>query len=827
MIKADLHVHSRFSAHPSEWFLQRLGTRESYTSVETIYRTALERGMRFVTITDHNQIEGSLELQKKYPHKAFTGVESTAYFPEDGCKIHVLVYGLSEPQFNEIEQRRTSIYDLRDYLREQRLAHSVAHATFSINKKLSEEHIYKLLLLFDYFEAANGARTKRANNDFYNLLYHLTPEHFSFLRKRYAIDPFSNQPWVKGFTGGSDDHSGLQIARTFTSVREATTPREYLERLLNKESFARGSHNDYKQFAFAIYKIAYDFSKEKSSGLPATLLSTLNSMIFEKRPLGFKNRIAVAKVKRQGQKTTANSFQVQLSALLYEIERMKNEPVDRKLDAVYDRLTLLSDEILKSSLSTISESLAVADLSRLFRSLSGVLPVAFLSLPFMSSINLLNESRRLQEKVNKRLDIGVNRTGRRILWFTDTITDLNGPSETIQKCAWLSFYQDLDLTPVVSLLPHEKKGFLPPNVLNLPPVWSYTPPFFSLYTFRLPSILNAIKQISEEEPDEIIISTPGPMGLLGLLCARLLHIPSRAIYHTDFTEQASLIIGDDTVGYLLEEYVRWFYTQCDSIRVPTRAYIDILSHRGYPADRMSVFPRGIEPDLFAPAEDAREKLEVSHHVPRNGINLLYVGRVSAEKNVDSIITMYKRLCVKHGSINLVFAGSGPEPFFEQFKKRAAGLPGVYFLGRIPRNKLPLVYSSADLMLFPSTTDTFGMAVLEAQACGLPVLVTDVGGPKEVIVDGTTGFVLPANDIDAWVDTISGLITTINAFPEQHLEMRHAARSHVLSVYKWQHVLDDIFAIEGTGNDPHPPHFPGHRINDDEKLFPADNRSIKV
>ena len=105
MIKADLHVHSRFSAHPSEWFLQRLGTRESYTSIETIYRTALERGMSFVTITDHNQIDGSLELQKNYPHNVFTGVESTAYFPEDGCKIHVLVYGLTQVQFNEIERR--------------------------------------------------------------------------------------------------------------------------------------------------------------------------------------------------------------------------------------------------------------------------------------------------------------------------------------------------------------------------------------------------------------------------------------------------------------------------------------------------------------------------------------------------------------------------------------------------------------------------------------------------------------------------------------------------------------------------------------------------
>ena len=794
MIKADLHVHSRFSAHPSEWFLQRLGTRESYTSIETVYQTARQRGMRFVTITDHNQIEGSVALLEKYPDDVFTGLESTVYFPEDGCKIHVLVYGLNEKQFHEIEQVRTNIYDFRDYLKEQQLAHSVAHATFSVNKKLSEDHIYRLLLLFDYFETINGARTKRANNDFYNLLYHLTPDHISRLRKRYAIEPFSDDPWLKGLTGGSDDHSGLLIAKTFTSVREAATPREFLARLRKKESFARGAHNDYMQFAFSIYKIAYDFSKEKSSGIPATLFSTFNNMIFEGRPLGFRNRIAVARVKKQSQKNSAGSFQLHLSALLQEIEQMRDEPIDRKLDAVYDRLATLSDDLVKTSFATIADSLTVGDLSRVFRSVSGILPVMFLSLPFLSTISLLNESRRLQERVNKGLGIGNRRAGRRVLWFTDTITDLNGPSETIQKCAWMSFYQDLDLTPVVSLLPQEQKGMLPPNILNLPPVWSFTPHFFSLYTFRMPSLLGAIKKISEEEPDEIVISTPGPVGLLGLLCARLFHIPVKGIYHTDFSEQASFIIGDDSVSRLLEEYVRWFYSQCDTIKVPTKAYIDILELRGYSREKMSVFPRGIEPDLFSPVEYARDELELRHNIPKNGINLLYVGRISAEKQVGRIIQIYKRLCIQYSNINLIFVGTGPDPFFREFRESASALPGIHFLGRLPRNQLPVIYSGSDLMLFPSTTDTFGMVVLEAQACGLPVIVSDIGGPKEIVINGSTGFVLPAEDTESWIQTTSALVTSIDSFPEQYLEMRHAARNQVLSRFNWQLVLNDLFGL---------------------------------
>lgn len=91
MLKADLHVHSKYSNHPSEWFLQRLGASESYTEPEFIYRSAKEKGMDFVTVPDHNRAEAALLLREKYSHDVFTGVESTASFPEDGCKDQPLI----------------------------------------------------------------------------------------------------------------------------------------------------------------------------------------------------------------------------------------------------------------------------------------------------------------------------------------------------------------------------------------------------------------------------------------------------------------------------------------------------------------------------------------------------------------------------------------------------------------------------------------------------------------------------------------------------------------------------------------------------------------
>ncbi len=79
-LKADLHVHSCHSKNPGEWILQRLGTRESYTSVEAVYLQARAQGNAFVTLTDHNTIDGALELCRSHPEECFVSVEATAYF---------------------------------------------------------------------------------------------------------------------------------------------------------------------------------------------------------------------------------------------------------------------------------------------------------------------------------------------------------------------------------------------------------------------------------------------------------------------------------------------------------------------------------------------------------------------------------------------------------------------------------------------------------------------------------------------------------------------------------------------------------------------------
>lgn len=793
MSRCDMHVHSSHSAHPSEWFLQRIGTRESYTSPEQVYESAKAQGMDFVTLTDHNCIDGALWLREHHPDDTFTGVEVTAYFPEDGAKIHVLVYGLDEAQFEVIDRIRTDIYQLSDYVHAEQLAHSVAHATFSVNGRLSQWHVERLLLLFECFEGINGARPSAGNETVCSVIAALTDTHILELTGQHSIAPASPSPWLKGLSGGSDDHSNLFVGQTFTTIDDARSPDEFLERFRNRESSPGGRHNDFQSFAFSIYKIAYEFSKSQTSPVSGGLLSTVNRMLFDGETLGFRHRVALRRMKwRRPKSNSGGDLLNQFSLLVEQLREQPDLTSERKVDLVYERIADISDQLCATIFTAMGAALKRGDLGALVRHVSSLIPTLFLSLPFLTTLNVLYGSRTLLGTLRKRFDCEPNRNTRRILWFSDTLTDLNGPSETIRHLAWLSRNRGLRLIPVASLLEGEFTDAIPPQTLSLPPVWTFTPSFFQNYTLRVPSLLRALKTITESNPDEILISTPGPVGLLGVLASRALHVPCRSIYHTDFASQASFILGDEQMSRGIDDYIRWFYSLSDSVMVPTREYIRILGRRGYDTSRMSLFRRGIETELFTPDSDARAWLRDTHGV-REGFTLLYAGRVSRDKDLELLAQAYERVRRSHPEVNLVVCGDGP--YLADMQARLRGQDRTHFVGRVARTELPRFYAAADLLVFPSTTDTFGMVVLEAQACGLAAMVSTVGGPREVVRDGKSGFVVEAGSVDAWASALERVYSGWRDDREGYEHYGQFAREYVTITYNWNAMLNDLFGIE--------------------------------
>jgi len=374
---------------------------------------------------------------------------------------------------------------------------------------------------------------------------------------------------------------------------------------------------------------------------------------------------------------------------------------------------------------------------------------------------------------------------KRILWFTDTINDLNGPSVTLKKLGWLAHEKNLKLFLVSSLLEEEITDELPPNFINLPFLYAFKLPYYDKYTMKIPALVRALKLIRSYNPDEIFISTPGPVGLFALMAANILRIKKVGIYHTDFFLQSKAVVGGAIIPYVLERLMIWFYNSMDEIHVPTREYMDITEARGYDRSKMKIFRRGLDCSFFSMKETGKTILMERFGI-RDGVTLLFTGRMSKDKNLDLLLEAYRRLSARRDNVNLLLVGDGP--YIGTIRKAMHGYDRVVLTGKLEQAVLPEVYAGSDMFIFPSIADTFGMSVLEAQACGLPSIVSEAGGPKEIIIPGETGFVASSTDVDEWVRTIEHVIDLMENDLEAYIDMREKSRDNVLANFNWGAVL---------------------------------------
>ncbi|HKZ17249.1 MAG TPA: glycosyl transferase family 1, partial [Geobacteraceae bacterium] len=259
--KADLHVHSSFSNKPTYWALRKFNCPESFTSPEFIYKTAKKVGMDYVTITDHNTISGALEIA--HHPDTFISMEATAYFPEDGCKVHVVVLDINEAVFQDVMHLRKNIYELIPYLSRQKITHFIAHPLYAQNEKLTADHLEKMLLLFQTFEVRNGARAPRFNRFIERVIDGLTPEKINYLADKHNLEPVGDHPWFKAKVGGSDDHSGFFIGRAHTATPDGRTIRDFIGSINECQSWAAGEDGDPLTLAHSLYGIGHSFYRNK------------------------------------------------------------------------------------------------------------------------------------------------------------------------------------------------------------------------------------------------------------------------------------------------------------------------------------------------------------------------------------------------------------------------------------------------------------------------------------------------------------------------------------------------------------------------------------
>ncbi|MCB9992700.1 MAG: glycosyltransferase family 1 protein [Hyphomicrobiaceae bacterium] len=223
------------------------------------------------------------------------------------------------------------------------------------------------------------------------------------------------------------------------------------------------------------------------------------------------------------------------------------------------------------------------------------------------------------------------------------------------------------------------------------------------------------RHIEFERPQHIHIATEGPVGFAGRQFCRRHGLRFTTSYHTRFPEYLSSRIG--MAEGAIYSYLRWFHGPAASTLVPTRSMAGELGARGF--GHLQVWTRGVDPAQFFPGPKTM-------FAGLEGPHLLYSGRLSVEKNIGAFLGLDLP-----GS--KIVAGDGPD-----LARLRATYPNVHFLGHLDGGALRAAYQSADVLVFPSRTETFGNVMLEALACGTPVAAFPVTGPIDVITDPEAG-----------------------------------------------------------------------------------------
>jgi glycosyltransferase involved in cell wall biosynthesis len=762
-LRVDLHLHTRHSARASDWLLRKVDLPASCSEPEALRRALRGAGFTFVTFTDHDCIDGCLEIAGQ--PDTFISEEVTAFFPEDDVKVHLLVWDITEGQHAEIQSLRRNIYELAGWLKQHGVAHAVAHPFWPVDERLSIDHWQRLVLLFRHFETVNGLRDGLLGRTAEFALGRLKPEDIARFAEVCRLEPLWDEPWRKVFTGGSDDKGGFFAGRAWTEVDAAAAPAEFLAAVREGRCRPGGQGGGPLPMAHSLYGVIFDFAQDRlalgAQKPAAALLEKMAGRFMEgKDPtrftlsekLGFLAQgIATGKIWEVALPGNASLWKELADAVGKPGMRSAIEQATAGVTEP-ERRAFLTANLLVNQLAFRFFSQAIAQIrsGRLIESLQFAVSLAPLALglaPYFYAFRSPGraELRPLCEATCGEIPDDL-RNHRRI-WFTDTLEDVNGVSTTIRKMTAAARGEGFDLVVATS------RGEVAPSdipIVNFRPVGEFELPEYELQKLSFPPVLEIIDHVQRGGFTEVVISTPGPVGLCALLAAKLLGLRTSSIYHTDFPQYVRILTDDSWMETLTWNYMKWFYEQMDLVFVNSEDYRRALEARGIPAERIHILPRGLDTELFSPRRrDA--SFWTSRGLAPGEVGLLYAGRVSKEKKLDLFADAVRRLRGEGLPVRGLVVGHGP--YAAEFKER---FPEGIFTGYLNGEALAAAYASADLFVFPSTTDTFGNVIIEAQASGLPCVVSDQGGPRELVTDGADGFITRGGDLTSLCEGVRRL-----------------------------------------------------------------------
>src|SRR5271166_1065607 len=681
--RVDMHCHSTASEHSRLGVQRAMGLPECATPPEEVYELAKRRGMDFVTITDHDTIAGVLQIAER--EDVFVSEELTAA-----------------------------------YMFEREIACALAHPYYTVGAPLTAAHRRRLAELFGVWEIRNGARSRELNRPA-----------ATYVATRDGIG-----------IGGSDDHAGVDIGRTFTEAPPAGSSGEFLAHLRAGDVLARGAQGSAAKWAHAAIALAARAlgrggtpgqERQQPRPDPRRVMTMMQRLLRE----------ADARQGALGGELSPDDARCLLRAWLSAVEldhlderglidymqaeRFSHADLHRRACRVHERKLRAAVDVALAAARGEAEVLTAAE--GLFEACTAAIPYA------PATAFLANEHAKLAAlPFSGAFDGGPRALGGcredgempRVAIVADGIGSTHGVAHTIQEIRQRG-------VPGFEI---EVLGTDPQVDRRLAAVAEVEVPFYPGLRVGVPSLpvaVQALAGVGGGGYDVVHVCSPGPAGVTAALLARALGLPLVGSYHTELTAYADLRSGERRVREAMALAVSAFYHACDVVLSPSAAADAALSAIGMPGERVLRWDRGVDTERF----DAALREE-----PRRAdlINVLYSGRITREKGVELLADSFLLARERDPRLHLLLAGGGPEQEYLRARVGAAAT----FLGWLTGSELARAYARADVFLFPSATDTFGQVILEAQASGLPVIAVAEGGPTSLIEHRHSGLLCDAD-----------------------------------------------------------------------------------
>ena len=373
----------------------------------------------------------------------------------------------------------------------------------------------------------------------------------------------------------------------------------------------------------------------------------------------------------------------------------------------------------------------------------------------------------------------------RILFYSDNLDETNGIANNLRNV-------------IPYMRAHGMHAFLAGNAFNtrpcgvvengycllLPRMFSMEQLGYANSELAIPRVGPVLRLLKRYPVDLIEFETPSPGAWLVCYCAKVAGIKVFSHYRTDVPTYTKTLVKAKWMFHFVLWLMKIFYGMTKPVVSPCKDYADILtSQLKVPENQVQILPRGLPLEKFSRnlrGKGVWEKYNgATVAVQSEGnrkVRFAFIGRISKEKNLEFLNGVWKKFAAKHNDVELMYVGYGW--YLEEIKKFFEGDNSVHFAGEQGGETLASLYADSDFFLFPSVTDTFGNVVVEAMSTGTPAIVSNYGGPHDIVMDSEAGRILPIDE-DAWLNALEEARKLYLEQPEAYAKMREVAHERSL------------------------------------------------